>query len=260
MKQSAQLEHAIPGLRGLIQIDYSVLVGRRITLYSDQFPGRAINARVISANDGTLIIDRSTSEVDCLVNNQTVVISVRHRGQPVSVQAKLKRRSGGQCAIIVGDLVRPLTQRRFLRILMTFPVRLALLPSAAFGKRGLSTLRWMETNATGVSSGGLQIELPNFLECDSRLVMNLAADSLGFPLLVVGRVRHCFRTDEASYQIGIEFVVNEQQSEYFDDLTLSQYPTNLFEYTEDGRNRINQTIMRLSDRDAESTKTGEVMQ
>ncbi len=227
-----------------LQLDLAELVGRKVTLFTEQFPGQPLKSRVMAARDDALSLDRSGTDgrIDNLVSNQSVVVQFAYHGQVVSVQAKLKRRQGGQCHVVLGDAVVPLAKRQFRRMDLRCRVRLAPLPKALLHPRKLSQLRWVETNTINLSSGGTMVAMNGFLEPGVYVVINIDLGHLRFPMLLAGCVRHCFQRAEGEYCVGIEFIVQEKREDHFSSTSLRQLPPNIFNYSATDRRNLNREI------------------
>ncbi|HPI33019.1 MAG TPA: hypothetical protein PLR32_06855, partial [candidate division Zixibacteria bacterium] len=64
------------------RFDLSTLVGRKVTLYAEQFPGKPLTSRVTVAAGKAITIDRSghAGLIANLVNNQRVVLQIVYKG------------------------------------------------------------------------------------------------------------------------------------------------------------------------------------
>ena len=58
------------------QIDLSSLVGREITIFTDQFQGKPLRTKVIMVTGGVLSVDRGggSGMIDCLISNQKAIV------------------------------------------------------------------------------------------------------------------------------------------------------------------------------------------
>jgi len=110
-----------------ISLDLSRLVGHHITLYTEQIPGKKLQARVVAVHDKQISIDTSgkSSLINNLVSQQKVVLQFAHKGQEISVKATLIRSLGGRCLFIIDERVTPLAQRRFYRVELVKQIKLA---------------------------------------------------------------------------------------------------------------------------------------
>jgi hypothetical protein len=227
-----------------ISIDISLLVGRDIIVYTEQFPGRELKTRVVAAHDRQISVDAGSNFdwIGNLVNNQTTIVQFPYKGQEVSVKATFRRSVGGRCFFLMGDEVTPLSQRRFCRVKMKCEVRLAPFPLATHSRKNLASLRWMATSSVNISSGGMMVTVPSFLEKDVYLLLNIELEDELFPPLILGQVRHCFQLDNGQFQIGIEFIVQELGNKLFSPARRQELPTSLFRYTRLQRDKLNRKL------------------
>ena len=100
----------------------------------------------------------------------------------------------------------------------------------------------MATNSVNVSSGGLMVTIPSFLEKDVYLLINIDIEDDLFPPLILGQVRHCFQLDNGQFQIGIEFVVQEIGQKLFSAARRDELPSALFRYTRLQRDKLNRKL------------------
>ncbi len=216
----------------IARFDFSTLVGHKITLFADQFPGKPLASRIVVANGNTIAVDRSGAAglIDNLVNNQPVVVQVQYKGEPVSVRATVRRTDGGGCKIYLGDTVVPLLRRRFRRLPLVRTVRFATLPMTTFSTKTLSMLRWVETDTVDVSGGGALIRFTSALEYPTYLFMNVACSEAGFPSLLLGQVRYSIAVETGRWHVGVEFIPRENRRKHFAFATIRQMPAAVFAY------------------------------
>ncbi len=217
------------------RFDLSTVVGRKVTIYSKQFKGKPLESRVIVAGNNTITIDRSGAAglVDSLVHNQQVTVNLEYRGEQISIVGTLKRTGTSGCKIIFDDKVVPLSRRRFPRVYVSRPVRLAALPSQSISPKGLSRLRWMATSTINLSGGGTLIRFSSYLEPPTYLCMSIDLTEIPFPRLVVGQVRHCASLGSGSgYHIGIKFIPREERVKHLSNGSIRSLPMSVFEYDE----------------------------
>lgn len=227
------------------RIDFSLLVGREATLFSEQFPGKPLISRVIQAGDREIVIDRKSHSgmIDNLVNNQKVIIRVPYKGQQVTVPAILKRAGKGKCRLLVGDKIVPLSRRRFARMVLSRSVKLAVMPVSTFHRKKLATLRWLETVTLDISGGGVLIDFSNYLENPTYLFMNIDLSEFSFPSLVLGQVLYCLPRDTSHFSVGLEFIIRESSGHHFPATTLRQLPRAVLAYGEEDRMELNKKII-----------------
>ena len=226
------------------RFDFSLLVGHEMTLFSQQFPGKPLKSKVILARDGEVSIDRSGGSglIDNLVNNQKVTMRVTYKGQQISVPATLKRSGGGRCRIIVGEKVVPLSRRRFTRVFLSRPVKLAVIPVSTFNRNKLAQLRWLETATINISGGGALIDFSSCLENPTYMFLNIDLAEFPFPPLMLGQVLYSLPRDNGHFHIGLEFIVREERERRFSLTTLKQLPHVVFEYGRQERIKLNDKI------------------
>lgn len=218
------------------------LVGRNILIQSEQFQGQPIKSKVVLVNDKTISVDRSGGQglIEELLNNQDVIVQFDYKGQRISVNAKVTRSVKGRCSLTLGEKFVPLSRRRHVRFDKHLITRCAALPLASANTIGLARLRWLETDTVNVSCGGTMLKLPSNLSTDTYLLINLQAQHLGYPNLIIGQVRHCNPADSYNYLVGVEFIPFEEKENHFPSITLKRLPAAAFEY--------DQNKMRLIDR------------
>jgi len=229
---------------GIDDVDLSSLVGHEVILYTDQFRGKPLHTKVILVNGSVMSVDRSGSNgmIDNLINNQRTVVQFVHRGQRISVDATLKRTANGQCSLVLGQHMTPLSRRRFRRYDLTRPVKCAVLPSKDFNGNHISRLRWIETDSINFSSGGVLLTLSRNLGSESYLLLNIDVRDFDFPALIIGQVRYCYPIDKFRFNVGIEFIVGDIREKHFAPSTLKRMPPVVFEYTASRRKELNKEL------------------
>lgn len=233
------------GVISLSSFQTSTIVGREILIFSEQFPGQPLTSRVVHASGTTISIDRqgSLGRVDSLVNNQHLVIQFEYKDQRVTVNAVLKRTSGGKCSLRLGDAVVPLVRRQYKRASLVRLVRLAVLPVNTFRPDRLSTLRWIESDTLNISGGGVLVDLTSRLERETCVLMNIELSEYNFPSLLCGQVRHCYQGENNHFMIGIEFVVKEEAQKLFSRSIISRLPQVALRYTAARRAEMNARLL-----------------
>ena len=226
------------------RFDFSLLVGHELTLFSEQFPGKPLKSKVILASDGELSIDRSGGSglIDNLVSNQKITMRVTYKGQQINVPATLKRSDGGKCRVIIGNKVVPLSRRRFTRVCLSRPVKLAVIPVSTFNRNKLERLRWLETVTVNISGGGVLIDFSSGLEKPSYLFLNIDLAEFPFPPLVLGQVVYSLPRDNDHFHIGLEFIVREARENHFAFTILKEFPQVVFQYGKQERVELNNKI------------------
>jgi hypothetical protein len=231
----------------LSRFEFATLVGREVTVYSEQFQGRPLMTRVTSTSNGALTIDKSgcNGAIDSLVHNQPIVLQIDYKGQKIAVHAQLKRGSGGKCTVVLGEKVSPISRRRFFRAPVEVPVRLAILPASAFDAQKLAKLRWIETNSINFSAGGVMLKLHSGLDSRSCLILNAVPPGIAFPSLVLARVRHCFPVEGNLFHVGIEFLTKEAMVNTVPSSTLRYLPPPIQDFNTSARVRLDRVIEEL---------------
>lgn len=222
-------------------LDLGQLVGRKVSLFSKQYPGRPLKARVVQATGGKLALERvlGSSALDSLVSNQEIVMRFIYKKEEVATPAVFKRADGGRTMVIVGETAKPLRRRRFVRVNSRQPINLAVLPTGSFQKHNLPHLRWIQTDLVDFASGGVLFEINSFLPDSTYLLVNLALESHEFPPLIVGGIRHCQPLEAGQFRVGLEFIVAEQRHKHFSKPLLDKLPPSAFDYSYLHRKSLN---------------------
>ncbi|MCK4605996.1 MAG: PilZ domain-containing protein [candidate division Zixibacteria bacterium] len=225
-------------------LEISLMVGRRVVLLCDQMPGKPLQAKVIQADQMSMSIDRGGEEglIDSLVSDQDVTVRFNYKGQQISVPAVFKKSAVGKSSLILGPRAMALTRRRFTRLNLVQPVKLAMLPSPPPPSNRISRLRWLETDTINCSGGGMLIDLSSVLDKLSYLIMNIQLDRSLMPPLLLGQVRHCQQSGIGHFHIGVEFIVDNLKTEHFSPSALKRLPPALFEYTAAIRDELNRQL------------------
>lgn len=225
-------------------LDMSSLVGHQVSIFSDQVPGKELVTRVVSTSGNDVEVDRAGGDgmLANLVTNQRVILQFPYRLQDVSVRAHFRKTEGRRCILTLDHQVTPLSQRHFVRIGARCNVNLATYPKSASLFKGLSDLRWIATVTINLSSGGVAVTLPGFLERDVLVLIHVDMENQEFPSMVLGRVRHCFQTTTGEYHTGVEFLVRETIDQWIPAAGRSILPASVFSYTSNLREKLNRTI------------------
>ncbi len=213
--------------------DLGQLVGRSVSIYSDQYPGRPLAARVVQTDGEYLALERAgiNTILDNLVSNQDVTVRFEYKQEQVCTTALLKRRNGGKITVTMGRTVKPLKRRRFVRVPSRQTINLAVLPAGRFQRKKLPHLRWIQTDLVDFSGGGVLFDINNFLLNSTYLFTNIELESHSFPPLVIGAVRHCTQREAGHFHVGLEFIVNEQRSKHFPQPVLQDLPPSALDYS-----------------------------
>ncbi len=216
----------------LSKFDFTTLVGGKIKVYSDQFPGKALFSRITVSGVDAITIDRSGADglIDNLVNNQTVIVQLDYKGERIAVSGTFNRVGGGVCKVFFKNKVVPLFRRKNIRIDVRRPVKLSALPVKSFTKTRLAKLRWMETSTINLSGGGALLDMSAYLEAPTYLFINLGFDEVKFPKLIMGQVRHCHLDNPGHYHVGVAFISKEQKRKHFSLSMEKQLPDQVSQY------------------------------
>ncbi len=225
-------------------VDLSSLVGHEVVLFTEQYEGKSLSTKVILVSNGSITVDRSGANgmIDSLINNQKAIVQFVYRGQRISVDARLKRTSGGKCTLVLGEKLVPLSRRRYTRYQLSRPVKCAVLPSRDFDPQRISKLRWIETDSVDFSSGGVQLCLPKQLNHTSYLLLSIDLRDIGFPALILGQVRYSHAIDRFRYRVGVEFIVSEVKDKHFGVSAIKKFPPVVFEYSDSRRKELNREL------------------
>lgn len=225
-------------------LDLGQLVGRKITIFSRQYPGRPLTARVVQAAGDRIALERVSSDtlLENLVSNQEVVLQFLYKKEEVAMSAVFKRTDGGRTTVMVGQTATPLRRRRFVRVKSRRPINLAVLPTGSFQKHKLSYLRWLQTDLVDFASGGALFDINSFLHDSTYLLVNVDLESHAFPPLLIGSVRHCHPLDAGYFRVGLEFIVAEQRTKHFSKRLLDNLPPSAFAYSYLHRKSLNGQI------------------
>ncbi|MBN1211689.1 MAG: hypothetical protein JXA92_03855 [candidate division Zixibacteria bacterium] len=227
-----------------IRLDLSQLVGQDINIYSEQIPGKKLVSRVMAVSGNQVQINQAGEAglIENLVNNQKMVLQFAYREQEIAVRAQFKKGAGGRCYLILDEKVMPLMQRKYVRVGLVRPVKLAAFPLTTFSNRNIARLRWIQMETINFSSGGILLNISSYLEKGVHLLLNIDVDEPLLPPLVLGRVCHCYQGAENSFKAGVEFVVRERGSRMFTPDARKTLPPAIFEYTSVSREKLNKII------------------
>ena len=231
-----------------IQLELAELVGRDIKVFSEQMPGKELRSKVLAVQSQMIQIYSGgpANLIENLVNNQNVVLQCIYRGEELSIAARFKRLGGGKCHLYLEEKVKPLSQRRFRRVTLVRPVRLAAFPLNQSARQGKGHLRWIDTDTINFSSGGAMVALPSGLDRRSCLLMSLDLQDIKFPSLILATVCHAAQVDLGSFRTGVEFVVREQSVELLPQTRRRDLPGAVFDYSIADRDRLNREISTWS--------------
>lgn len=231
-----------------IKLELAELVGRDIKVFSEQMPGKELRSKVLAVQNQMMQIysGGAAGLIENLVNNQNVVMQCIYRGEELSIAARFKRLGGGKCHLYLDEKVKPLRQRRFRRVSLVRPVRLAAFPLNQAARQGIGHLRWISTDTINFSSGGAMVALPSGLERRSCLLMSMDMHDVKFPSLILATVCHAAQVDLGPFRTGVEFVVRETSSELIPLARRRDLPGAVFDYSLQDRENLNRDIANWS--------------
>ncbi len=226
------------------QLDLSSLVGRNITIFSEQFPGNSLQSRVVMVNDNRLSIDRGKNhgKIDELINNQNIITQFDYKGEKISVSAVLKRTTSGKCTIILGDNVVPLTRRKFKRFIYSDSAKFAVIASNITSPSFTSRLKWRDSKIVNISCGGALLEASNLFMENTLLFINLPLKDLSLPHLIIVQVRYCYEWKANKFRIGVKFIINEEKMNHFDKKAINCLPPAVLEYSKILQKEVNDNL------------------
>lgn len=224
--------------------DLSSLVGREITIISEQITSTPIKTKVVHASDTVLSIDRSGYEgqLDLLNNGDRVIVQFTYRKQRIATYATISRSLTGRCNLTLSDHVEPLSRRQFKRYKTPRNVVCAILPQTNLSREKIARLRWIKTDSVNFSSGGMMIKLPSQLTEETYLLMHVTTDDKDFPDLIIGQARYSIPAENYMHHVGVKFLVKEQKEKHFPPLILKKIPPKAFEYTTEKRNKLEKKL------------------
>ncbi|HVP06964.1 MAG TPA: hypothetical protein VMS71_03905 [Candidatus Acidoferrum sp.] len=236
-------------------LDFSTLVGREIRMFTEQVPGKEILVRVVSTHDGQFVLDSGPKwdMLNNLVHSQTVVLQVAYKGQQLSIKAQFKRTAGGRHVLMLDQTVTPLSHRRFVRIELIRPVKLAAVPMSSFVRKNLSRLRWLETNLRNFSSGGASVTLPGQLETGVFMLAAIEVEEPGFPPLILSQIRHSYPIENGQFMTGMEFIIREKYKALVPASTARELPSVVQSYEARHREALNKHLMARTPSDTNTS-------
>lgn len=239
-------------------LDLGQLVGRKVTIFSRQYPGRPLTARVVQTAGDKLALERVAGNalLDNLVSNQKVVMQFMYKQEEVATTAVFRRTNGGRSTVMVGSTATPLRRRRFVRVKSHRPVNLAVLPTGSFQKHKLPYLRWLQTDLVDFASGGVLFDINSVMHDGTYLFVNVELESQTFPPLLIGSVRHCLPLEAGHFRVGLEFIVAEQRNKHFSKPLLKNLPPSAFEYSYLHRKSLNGHISAWMQQNPQNSNQG----
>jgi c-di-GMP-binding flagellar brake protein YcgR len=215
-------------------VDFSHLVGREIKIRTEQFPDRVLTTRIISIKEKNLVLDRGGEGglIDQLVHRQKVQVSFDYRGQPVTFHSQILAHNESKIAIPIASKVAPQLRRKYIRFDLEKEIRLTYFDPARISSARLNKLKWLETPSINISGGGVLVRLPQRLNTDNYIVLNMDMGDFELPRLMVGRVRHCMNANKSGSLVGVEFVVKEKCSEILPAELIKSLSPSFFDFNQ----------------------------
>lgn len=246
-----------PRTISLGDLDLSVLVARELALFSDQYPGREMRVRVLSVQDNQLLVDgpKAGNLFESLVDQQVVVVQFTYKGELVGTRAKVRKGTGNRCSIILEGTIAPLTQRRFRRICLERPVRLAPFPMTTYARRNFSRLRWIDCRMVNFSSGGMLVEMGSMLDLQMFVLVHAAVGYAPFPPLILAQVKHLGGARSGRFMAGLEFVTAERSRTEIPTTTRQELPEVVFSYHTRDREHLNRRLQAWTPTETEHSDT-----
>lgn len=256
MSETARPGFIEPRTISLGELDLSVLVARELALFSDQYPGREIRVRVLSVQERQLLVDgpKAGSLFESLIDQQVVVVQFTYKGELIGTRAKVRRGVNNRCSIILEESIAPLTQRRFRRIVLERPVRLAPFPMSTYARRNFSRLRWIDCRMINFSSGGMLVEMGSMLDPQMFVLVHAAVGYSPFPPLILAQVKHLANARSGRFQIGLEFVTAERCRSEIPTTTRLELPEVVFSYHARDREQLNRRLQAWTPSETENSE------
>lgn len=234
----------------LARLNLSQLVGYPISVFSEQFAGKELTTRILSVQQNQVLIDAGAHQgmIDSLVGNQLLTVRLSYKGQPIAIQATLRKSNGGRTYLVLEERVSPVARRQFTRMLLVQEVKLATLPLLSLAPRKLSSLRWVQTESVDFSSGGVRVSVPSSLQRDCTVLITIALQRPqldSFPKFLLAQVRHSFSNDNRLFQSGMQFFTSDQITRQFPPDRLADLPESIARYRPEDRRQFNEVITTL---------------
>jgi c-di-GMP-binding flagellar brake protein YcgR len=227
-------------------IDYTGLVGRKVSIVTEQFPGKMLSAKVLAITNNALVIDRSGSSglVNQLVARQNLEVRFDYKGEPVVFTSTVSSPQEGRLQLPIAPDVRPLVRRRFVRFDLEKDIRLTYFDDKHIKTARLNKLKWLETFTANIGGGGLLAVMPTILDNDNYLIINLGFDDLDIPHLMLGRVCHCQKDESKKFLVGVEFVTREYHKEVLPSSLTRNLPPGVFMFDNKARIKLAQYLAK----------------
>ncbi len=213
-------------------IDYSILVGKKITIITEQFPGQVLTSRIMSNSNNNLVLDKSGSEgkINQLIPKQNVEMQFKYKGQDIAFTSSIIISESGRILVPIVASMSPTVRRKFIRFEMEKAVRLTYFDERNIKSARLNKLKWFETTISNIGGGGALAFMPSMLADDNFILMNMILDGLAFPSLVLGRVCHIHRNGQNKIVAGVEFITKENAATMISSSMVRNLPEATFQF------------------------------
>ncbi len=213
-------------------IDYSILVGKRITIISEQFPGQVLTSRIMSSSNNNLVLDKSGSEgkINQLIPKQNVEVQFKYKGQEIAFTSSIVTSESGRILVPIVESMSPTVRRKFVRFEMEKSVRLTYFDERNIKSARLNKLKWFETTISNIGGGGALAFMPSMLADDNFILMNMTMDGLEFPPLILGRVCYIHRNSQNKIVAGVEFITKENAAGMISSSMFRNLPEAIFQF------------------------------
>ena len=237
-------------------VNFSDLVGREIRLRTEQFQNQVLKTRVLAISDNSFVIDRSGSSglVDQLIPNQKVEVEFTYKGQLAGFDAKIVSPHEGRIVIPIAGEIVPKNARQFARYCLESEVQLALFDEHNISAARLNKLKWLKTNTTNLSGGGMLVLIPGIITNDCFMILHLPLNGIDLPKLIVGRTRYFLPGQAGKNQVGVEFITKEDRQTKLPKTIIRNLPEKLFEYDAGWRRKLSRHLAIL----LENKKQGDI--
>ncbi|RKX21767.1 MAG: hypothetical protein DRP51_03660 [Candidatus Zixiibacteriota bacterium] len=214
------------------KIDCSVLVGKRIKINAEQFPGQVLTTRIMSTGGNNLVLDKSGSDgkISQLIQKQNANVQFEYKGQAIAFTSTIVITDGGRVLIPMAESLNPMVRRKFVRFDMEKTIRLTYFDERNIKTTRLNKLKWFETTIANIGGGGILAFMPSMLADDNFILMNMNMDNLEFPPLILGRVCHSHRNNKKKIVTGIEFITREISGKIIPSSLIRNLPEAIFQF------------------------------
>lgn len=223
-------------------IDYSILVGKKIKIITEQFPGQQLTTRIMSTADNNLVLDKSGSDgkISQLIPKQNVNIQFEYKGQEIAFISSIVTSESGRIQVPLVESINPMVRRKFVRFDIDKTVRLTYFDEDNIISARLNKLKWFETEISNIGGGGILAYMPSMVADDHFVLLNLNIDNIELPPLILGRICHSYRNDKNKIVTGIEFVTSEKAGKIVSSSLIRNLPETIFKFN----NKITRELVK----------------